>query len=60
MAQTMQTVKEATGIDMADIVRANSINAKTDRNIHIHGLPVIEDTDDSVRVEPDENTNGIK
>lgn len=60
MAQTMQTVKEATGIDMADIVRANSINAKTDRNIHIHGLPVIEDTDDNVRVEPDENTNDIK
>ena len=33
MAQTMQTVKEATGIDMADIVRASSIEAKTNRNI---------------------------
>ena len=60
MAQTMQTVKEATGIDMADIVRANSINAKTDRNINIHGLPVIENADDNVRDEPDENTSGIK
>ena len=33
MAQTMQTVQEATGIDMMDIVRANSIEAKTNRNI---------------------------
>lgn len=60
MAQTMQTVKEATGIDMADIVRANSINAKTDRNINIHGLPVIEEVDDNTHIEPDENTSGIK
>lgn len=42
MAQTMQTVKEATGIDMGEIVRANSIQAKTDRNIHIDG---VENTD---------------
>lgn len=35
MAQTMQTVKEATGIDMGEIVRANSIQAKTNRNINI-------------------------
>lgn len=33
MAQTMQTVQEATGINMMDIVRANSIEAKTNRNI---------------------------
>ena len=33
MAQTMQTVQEATGIDMMDIVRPNSIEAKTNRNI---------------------------
>ena len=35
MAQTMETMKEATGIDMRDIVRANSIEAKTDRNVTI-------------------------
>ena len=35
MAQTMEAMKEATGIDMRDIVRANSIEAKTDRNITI-------------------------
>ncbi|MFR6369955.1 MAG: flotillin domain-containing protein, partial [Gemmiger formicilis] len=35
MAQTMEAMKEATGIDMRDIVRANSIEAKTHRNITI-------------------------
>ena len=35
MAQAMEAMKEATGIDMRDIVRANSIEAKTDRNITI-------------------------
>ena len=38
----MQTVKEATGIDMGEIVRANSIQAKTDRNIHIDGVELDE------------------
>lgn len=42
MAQTMQMVKEATGIDMGEIVRANSIQAKTDRNIHIDGVELDE------------------
>ena len=35
MALASVTVKEATGIDMGEIVRANSIQAKTDRNINI-------------------------
>ena len=39
MAQTFQTIKEATGIDMSEIVRADSLTAKTDRNIKIEGLP---------------------
>lgn len=45
MAQTMQTVKEATGIDMADIVRANSIQAKTDRNVNLTKKPAAEPSD---------------
>lgn len=36
MAQTFQTVKEATGIDLADIVRSNSMEAKTTRNINVN------------------------
>ena len=38
MAQTIEAMKEATGIDMKEIVRANSIQAKTDRNINVTGL----------------------
>ena len=38
MAQTIEAMKEATGIDMKEIVRANSIQAKTDRNIIVTGL----------------------
>ena len=56
MAQTMQTIKEATGIDMEEIVRANSINAKTDRNINIHGLPVPEKADHAAPAMADGNT----
>ncbi len=39
MAQTFETIKEATGIDMRDIVKANSLEAKTDRNIRVDGIP---------------------
>lgn len=39
LSQTMEAMKEATGIDMRDIVRANSIEAKTDRNITIKTEP---------------------
>ena len=41
-------MKEATGIDMKEIVRANSIQAKTDRNINVTGL-------DSLKPESPEN-----
>ena len=48
MAQTIEAMKEATGIDMKEIVRANSIQAKTDRNINVTGL-------DSLKPESPEN-----
>lgn len=48
MAQTIEAMKEATGIDMKEIVRANSIQAKTDRNINVTGL-------DSLKPENKEN-----
>lgn len=38
MAATFQTIKEATGIDMAEIVKANTYDAKVNRNIHVTGL----------------------
>lgn len=33
--QTMDVVSEATGVDMRNIIRANSIEARTDRNIDV-------------------------
>lgn len=37
MAKTFQTIKEATGIDLNDIVRADSYDAKVNRNLDIKG-----------------------
>lgn len=36
--QTMDTVSEATGVDMREIVKSSTIKAKTDRNIDVKGL----------------------
>ncbi len=38
MAATFQTIKEATGVDMAEIVRASTYDAKVNRNINVTGL----------------------
>ncbi|MCL1948422.1 MAG: SPFH domain-containing protein [Turicibacter sp.] len=38
MAKVMESVKEATGIDMHEIVKADSMEAKTNRNITLSGL----------------------
>lgn len=38
MAKVMESVKEATGIDLNEIVRAESYDAKTTRNFNITGL----------------------
>lgn len=37
MKQTMDVVKDVTGVDMADIMKSNTINAKTDKNITVTG-----------------------
>lgn len=39
--QTMDVVSEATGVDMRDIIRANSIEAHTNRNIGVDVKGVI-------------------
>lgn len=49
MQQVMDTMKETTGVDMSDIIRSQTINAKTDRNILIEGI-------NSGRVEVDLDT----
>lgn len=38
MQQVLDTMKETTGVDMSDIIRSQTINAKTDRNILIEGV----------------------
>lgn len=38
MAKVMETMKEATGIDMSDIIKAGTYDAKVNRNINVTGL----------------------
>ena len=38
LAKVMESVKEATGIDMEDIVKASTYDAKVTRNVNISGL----------------------
>lgn len=36
--QTFDVMKDVTGVDMADIAKANSIEARVNKNINIDGL----------------------
>lgn len=38
MAKLFESMKEATGIDLADIVKADSYDAKVNRNVNVSGL----------------------
>lgn len=38
MAKLFESMKEATGIDLADIVNADSYDAKVNRNINVSGI----------------------
>lgn len=38
MKQTFDIVKSVTGVDMADVIKANTLEAKTDRNINVTGI----------------------
>ena len=40
MARTIQTIKEATGIDMAEIAKAETYDAKVNRNVNLSGCNV--------------------
>lgn len=37
LAKTFDTVKDATGVDLTDVLKANTLQAKTDRNVSIKG-----------------------
>lgn len=38
LAKTIETVKEVTGLDIVDIMRANTYDAKVNRNINVTGI----------------------
>lgn len=38
MKQTFDIVKNVTGVDMADVMKASTLEAKTDRNINVTGI----------------------
>lgn len=40
LAKVMESVKEATGVDMAEIIKANTYDAKVNRNVNISGLKI--------------------
>ena len=38
LAKTIESVKEATGLDITEIMRANTYDAKVNKNINVTGL----------------------
>ena len=38
LAKTIESVKETTGVDIAEIMRANTYDAKVNKNINVSGL----------------------
>lgn len=57
MAKTFATVEEATGINMVDIVKADTYDAKVNRKVSIEGaVPVIEKTMGTVENKMEEST----
>ena len=48
LAKTMETVKEVTGLDIVDIMKAQTYDAKVNRNVNITGLEGNEDVKKAV------------
>lgn len=48
LAKVMESVKEATGIDLEEIVKANTYDAKVNRNVNISGLDLSHVTEKAV------------
>jgi flotillin len=40
MKQTFDVVKNVTGVDLADVMKSETIAAKTDKNINVEGLDI--------------------
>lgn len=48
LAKVMESIKEATGIDMEDIIKASTYDAKVNRNVNISGLDLSHVTEKAV------------
>ena len=66
MAKVFESMKEATGIDLADIINAESYDAKVNRNVNVSGLDsvnfVVKDDGTKVtmaKVEPQNSTKPV-
>ena len=57
MKKTFESVKEATGIDLAEIVRAESYDAKVNKNVNISGVSEIFD---AMKKEPENENKDTK
>lgn len=44
MAKTFETIKEATGVDLAEVIRGETYDAKVNRNIHLAEIPELKAT----------------
>ena len=42
MKKLIESMKETTGIDLGEVIKADTIEAKTDRNVRFSGIPDIE------------------
>ena len=48
LAKTIESVKETTGFDLTEVMKANTYDAKTTKNVNFTGLP--EDADQEIKV----------
>ena len=51
LSKVMESVKETTGVDMKEIIRANTFEAKVNRNININGAMPVETTSEITEAE---------
>ena len=51
LSKVMESVKETTGVDMKEIIRANTYEAKVNRNINLTGAVPVEVTSEAVETE---------
>ena len=48
LAKTIESVKETTGFDLTEVMKANTYDAKTTKNVNFTGIP--EDADPEIKV----------